>query len=246
MKDDEKLSLIQSHRNRGTILSPGPVHLPVSVATGASMLARVWSRRGVPATRAWVVRTAALVVGLSTLSGCSGRSFLSGGPTMGQMKTSVAHLEYENAQMKRDLAKLRRDNRAMEDRLVQEEQDNGELAARLDDARNLLRDQGQDPSDRSDEGARGARTLPAGQSNRKRRKPPVARIPGQFSPDRPADEPEDEGSLGAPEAPPNAPAGGDQTGVRLGDDLDRQTYYNGPLRWTPIAGRPSDPPSQVR
>ncbi len=32
----------------------------------------------------------------------------------------------------------------MEDRLVQEQIDNGDLAARLDDARNLLRDRGVD------------------------------------------------------------------------------------------------------
>ena len=94
--------------------------------------------------------------GLAMLSGCSGRSsFLSGGPTVGQMKTSLAHLEYDNAQMKREVAKLRRENRAMEDRLVQEEQDSGELAARLDDARNLLRDRGLDPAARADAGRDG-------------------------------------------------------------------------------------------
>ncbi len=134
--------------------------------------------------------------GLAMLSGCSGRSsFLSGGPTVGQMKTSLAHLEYDNAQMKREVAKLRRENRAMEDRLVQEEQDSGELAARLDDARNLLRDRGLDPAARADagrdgfaddpEGAGGARTLPAGQTTRKRRKPPVARISGPVHAGRP-------------------------------------------------------------
>ena len=53
---------------------------------------------------------------------------------MGQLKTSLSHLEYENAQLKRDVAKLQQENRAMEDRLVQEEQDNGDLTARLDDA----------------------------------------------------------------------------------------------------------------
>ena len=33
----------------------------------------------------------------------------------------------------------------MEDRLVQEQIDNGDLTARLDDARNLLRDRGLEP-----------------------------------------------------------------------------------------------------
>jgi hypothetical protein len=248
---------IQSQRDRGTILSPAPLHLPVFVADGASTLARVWSRPRRRAARASAVLALPLVAGLTMLSGCSGRSsFLSGGPTMGQLKTSVAHLEFENAQMKRDLAKLQRDNRTMEDRLVQEEQDNGELTARLDDARNLLRERGLDPVERADagrggsrdfdDGARGARTLPAGQSSRKRRKPPVARIPGQFSPDLPASEQDDEGSLGPPQAAPSAATGADPTGLRFNDDLDHQTYYNGPLRWTPIAGRPSDRASQVR
>jgi hypothetical protein len=219
------------------------------------MPARIVSghRRGV--ARPLVRRAVAILVVIG-FSGCSGRSsFLSGGPTMGQLKTSVAHLEYENAQMKRDLAKLRRENRSMEDRLVQEEQDNGELTARLDDARNLLRERGMDPVERAnagrggsgevDEGGRGPRTLPAGQSTRKRRKPPVARIPGQFSPSAPESESDDEGSLGPPQAAPNASTTGDQTGLRF-DDLDHHTYYNGPMRWAPIAGRTSDGASQVR
>ena len=135
--------------------------------------------------------------GLTLLSGCSGRStFLSGGPTVGQMKTSLAHLEYENAQMKRDLAKLRRENRAIEDRLVQQEQDNGELTARLDDARNLLRDRGVDPAERAAShrdgceapGRRRRRQDPPRRPvEPKRRKPPVARIPGQFTPRRPSE-----------------------------------------------------------
>src|SRR5579875_1682187 len=188
--------VILSQRDRGIILSPGPVHLPVSVPSGALAFAGVRPRRRGRAAPVKVVPTLVIVTGLMILSGCSGRStFLSGGPTMGQMKTSLAHLEYENAQMKRDLAKLRRENRQMEDRLVQQEQDNGELAARLDDARNLLRERGLEPDEqtasgrdgmRGDAGTGGtARTLPAGQSTRKRRKPPVARIPGPFSPATP-------------------------------------------------------------
>jgi hypothetical protein len=222
------------------IVSPGPLHLPVLIATGASAPARDRSRPR---------RRAALVVGLGLmmLPGCSGSSsFLAGSPTRGQLKTSVAHLEYENAQMKRDLAKLRRDNRTIEDKLVQEEQDNGELAARLDDARNLLRERGLDPVERADAGV-GARTLPAGQSSRKRRKPPVARIPGQFTPDVPASDRDDDGLLGPPQAVPGAAAGGDDAvGLRGDDGLDHHTDYNGPLRWAPIARQPGDGASQVR
>ena len=63
---------------------------------------------------------------------------------MGQLKTSLSHLEYENEQLKKTTAKLQRENRSMEDRLVQEQMENGDLTARLDDARNLLRDRGID------------------------------------------------------------------------------------------------------
>ncbi len=80
------------------------------------------------------------VFGLSGLAGCSGQgTFLNGGPTVGQLKTGLSHLEFENQQLKNSVAKLDRENRNIEDRLVQEQIDNGELTARLDDARNLLR-----------------------------------------------------------------------------------------------------------
>jgi hypothetical protein len=193
-------------------------------------------------------------VGVTVVSGCSGRSsFLSGGPTVGQMKTSLAHLEFENAQMKRDLAKIRRENREIEDRLVQQEQDNGELAARLDDARNLLRDRGLDPAERaassrdgSDAGG-GVKALPAGQSSRKRRKPPVARIPGQFAPAVPdRGQAGDEEGLGPPQPVTSPGTDADPTGLRVDDDLDHHTYYDGPLRWAPIASGAGNSASQVR
>jgi hypothetical protein len=191
-------------------------------------------------------------------SGCAGRpSFLTGGPTTGQLKTSVAHLEYENAQMKRDVAKLRRENRQIEDRLVQQEQDNGELTARLDDARNLLRERGLNSGERaeatadgsrgSSEGSDGFRTLPAGQSSRKRRKPPVARIPGQFSPAAPESDRDDEdGTLGPPLSAPAWGTGTDEVGLRFDEGPDRRADYRGPMRWAPIAGATSDSASRVR
>jgi hypothetical protein len=201
---------------------------------------------------------ALIAAGPMLFAGCAGRpSFLTGGPTTGQLKTSVAHLEYENAQMKRDMAKLRRENRQFEERVVQQEQDNGELTARLDDARNLLRDRGVDPGERatarhdgagdSSDGSDGFRTLPAGQSNRKRRKPPVARIPGQFSPATPESERDDEaGTLGPPQGTTGWGTGGDHVGLRLDDEPERTVGYRGQMKWAPIAGATSDPASRVR
>ena len=72
---------------------------------------------------------------------------------------------------------------------MQEQIDNGDLTARLDDARNLLRDRGVDAGRASSGHAvavrqairpRGrdprARTLPTGRRDRRRRKPPFAQI----------------------------------------------------------------------
>ena len=58
------------------------------------------------------------------------------------MKTTISHLQFENEQLKTEVAKLKEESRSFEDRLVQEQVHNGDLAARLDDARNLLRDRG--------------------------------------------------------------------------------------------------------
>jgi hypothetical protein len=191
--------------------------------------------------------------GLNTLAGCSGRStFLSGGPSVGQLKTSLSHLEYENAQLKRSVAKLEQENRTIEDRLVKEELDNGDLIARLNDARNLLRDRAESkselartrPDDRgsASEAGSGARTLPAGRPTPKRRKLPVARIPGQIEA-APSHEDEEPPSGSQPAVPdPDA----DRSSFRLDDNLDHHTFYTGPLRWTRIVSRPEDAASSIR
>lgn len=196
--------------------------------------------------------------GLAASTGCSGQSPFLAGPTRGQMKASLAQLEYENSQIKRDLAKLRHDNREMEDRLVQQEQDNGELTARLDDARNLLHDRGLEPPDRAMAGrerstdeATGPRTIPAGRSNRKGRRQPFARIPGQFAPaPAPAEEEptEEDQSLGPPQpASPSATATEpDSTRLHFDDEAEPHTSYNTPQRWSPVAVSPGSTASRVR
>ena len=108
------------------------------------------------------------------------------------MKASLSHLQFENEQLKTEVAKLKEENRSMDDRLVQEQMHNGDLAARLDDARNLLRDRGIDSETRVGARSRGTRsgdpdeelsqprTLPAGRTSKKPRKPPAASIPGDL------------------------------------------------------------------
>jgi hypothetical protein len=185
-------------------------------------------------------------------SGCSGQSrYLTGGPTVGQLKTSLSHLEYENQQLQRSIAKLQQENRTIEDRLVQERIDNGDLAARLDDARNLLRDRGVDPDvrvgSRRGSGERSSSFAdedgsPAAGPARGRRKPPFAQISGPKDSVPPMQEDDDP----APPAGNRRGAGADRSRRRIDDDLDHHSFYSGPIRWLPVADGMSTPASTIR
>lgn len=181
-------------------------------------------------------------------AGCSGGgSFLNGGTTVGQLKTSLSRVEFENSELEKKVAKLERDNRAMEDRLVQEQLDNGQITARLDDARNLLRERGVDLDTRmssrkagaeateGESGSAGFRTLPAGQSSRRRKKTPFARIPG---PGEPAASDDDASTSGDDSA-------GERTSSRL-NDLDRRSYHGNPSRWARTTDVSDDPTTIIR
>jgi len=136
----------------------------------------------------------------SLLVGCAQPGpILSGRTTFGTLKTSLSHLEFENQQLRTKVSQLQSENREIENRLVQEESVNGDLSARLDNARNLLSDRGYDlggstassgrtPRNEAPGDESTSRTLPAGRSNRKARKPPFARIPGRSDSSRPADD----------------------------------------------------------
>ncbi len=174
---------------------------------------------------------------------------------MGQLKTSLSHLEFENEQLKRQVAKLEQEGRGLEDRLVQEQVDNGDLAARLDDARNLLRDRGIDAdtrlgahrSERKSPGYStgddddGVRTLPAAQSSRKRRKPPFARIPGRLD-----DLPKSQDDDGSDWVPGGRPSQSDRRRSGSGDSLDRHASRTSPSTWLPVAASNDDGLSLVR
>ena len=157
MRESRKSLSSQVSRSwRDTALRSQPATQSVSTAPAtthgvgapAQMPGHGWRHRLAP-VRSGLARRARLAAGVR------GRAdFLTGGPTSGQLKTSLSHLEYENQQLKRSVAKLEQENRAMEDRLVQEQIDNGDLTARLDDARNLLRDRGLDPDVRARSPAR--------------------------------------------------------------------------------------------
>jgi hypothetical protein len=195
---------------------------------------------------------------LSVAAGCSGQSrFLNRGPTIGQMKASLSHLEFENVELKRSVAKLQQENRSMEDRLVQEQIDNGDLTARLDDARNLLRDRGIEPDIRVGSrrsGANGAssskedddistRTMPASRGERQRRKAPFAQISGQVDAIPSADE-EDNSSQRKSRARRNSKT--DRSGQGFDGLLDHHSYNPGPSRWNPVARADDDSTIQIR
>jgi hypothetical protein len=183
------------------------------------------------------LKTCLLLTASSLLVGCAqtGR-ILPGRVSYGTLKTSLSHLEFENQELRTQVAQLQSENREIENRLVQEEEVNGNLTARLDDARNLLSDRGYDlgGSDRSlsrqdppaDESP--SRTLPAGRSNRKPRKPPFARIPGRIESAPPADDTSNRSTI-----PGNDPFG-------------PQGRQDDPTRWLPIARETNEPPSRVR
>jgi hypothetical protein len=214
----------------------------------------VWRR-----WRAWANAgsLAGLGVVLCALVGCSGQSsFLTGGPSVGQLKTSLSHLEYENEQLKKTTAKLQRENRSMEDRLVQEQTENGDLTARLDDARNLLRDRGLDAEIRvgshrggetlggpATEGEGGERAnVPTGTRSRKRRTP-FAQISGGIEPASPNESKDPAEGAEASERPR---ARTKRSERRLDDDRDQHSFHKAQSSWMPIADSSDDSVIQIR
>lgn len=197
---------------------------------------------------------------ISVTAGCSGQSsFLNGGTSVGQLKTSLSHVEFENEKLKRSIAKLDGENRVLEEKLASEQMNNGDLTARLDDARNLLKDRGLDTDGRvlsrngsgrgsiDDELASSPRTQAATQSTRKRRKPPVASISDQIEIKPPIQE-DDNGESFKPANRPTADGQASRSGLsRVGRyDLDHHSFDNGTLRWLPVADGTATGETEVR
>lgn len=189
-------------------------------------------------------RAARLVVLSATLAlaGCSGRgTYITGGPSSGQLKSSLSRLEFENDQLKTQVARLKDENRQFEDRLVQEQLHNGEITAKLDDVRNMMRDRGDDDPDAGlDAPAARPRTLPAGRATPPKRKAPAAQISRaseaeEIPPIRIDDPRSDRPATGSRRSRPSS-----ATAEPADDDLG---FGEKDLRWTPIAqGALADPP----
>ena len=175
---------------------------------------------------------------LLVLVGCTQPGpLLSRRTTLGTLKTSLSHVEFENEQLRSKVAKLESENRAIEDRLVQEEAINGDLTARLDDARNLLGHSEMDWGGSSRSARRGgstaevspSQTLPAGRSNRTPRKPPFAQIPGRIE-----------------AAPPAEGEDFNRPGTLRSDPFGPQSWRDDDAQWLPIAQGTNEPDSKVR
>jgi hypothetical protein len=179
-------------------------------------------------------RNLGLLAATSLLVGCSQPGpILSRYTTIGTLKTSLSHLEFENQQLRSKVAGLESENRDIENRLVREEAVNGDLSARLDDARDVMAKNGTNWGSSSGGPSRDdstSRALPAGRSSRTPRKPPFARIPGQLDSAPPADGYDDEYNRATV---PSTDAFGPQ-GLR--DDG----------QWLPIARGATAPATKVR
>jgi hypothetical protein len=234
--------------------------LDAHAAAGVSCADRAALEGAVLAGRATLRPVRAIVAlavfALSGLAGCSGQgTFLNGGPTVGQLKTGLSHLEFENQQLKSSVSKLERENRTIEDRLVQEQIDNGELTARLDDARNLLREGGIDTDlrlgsrredDRTGESVSRrsgtqARLRTDGSSAKSRRKPPFAEIPAPYTAPQ-SNEPQG----ASDEVPRTGRAVRRGTGDNGHQDLDHHANSSSGLEWLPVASGSTDSSTMVR
>jgi hypothetical protein len=180
-------------------------------------------------------RTFVLLAATSVFAGCAQPGpILSRYTTIGTLKTSLSHLEFENQQLRSKVAALESDNREIENRLVQEEAVNGDLSARLDDARNTLTQNGSNwggSASTTNPGGSPARTLPAGRSNRSPRKPPYARIPSRSSSATSLDDFNDEFNR------PTFPSA---------DTLGPQSMRDDDSQWLPIARGTAASPTKVR
>jgi hypothetical protein len=177
--------------------------------------------------RSWIAFPLAVLAAGCAGTGSNSSGLLSRPAMVSSLKTSLSNMEYENRQLKNQVARLDADNREIENELLQEKSANGELSARLDDARSLLSQRGLGEAESLELGT--ARTHPAGQSNKKPRTPPFARIPGRIDPVTPDD---------------NEPSS--SSSVRPGEDLGTSSFHAGPIQWYPIADGSKEPPASPR
>ena len=117
--------------------------------------------------------------------GCSSPGPLSTRQTMvGSLKASVSQLEFDNGKLRKEVGELKADNARLDTQLAQESDANGEMSARLDDAKDLIRRQGGNaqamgaPSRTfEDDEIPPPAIAPRGRRMKSSRKPPAVQIP---------------------------------------------------------------------
>ncbi len=118
-------------------------------------------------------------------AGCSqSGGFTSRQTTTNNLKASVSQLQFENDNLKKQMGELRADASRTETELAQERDANGELSARLDDAKDLIRRKGGDATalnssshDPDPDAVPPPYTRPPARRAKGGRKPPAAQIP---------------------------------------------------------------------
>jgi hypothetical protein len=177
-----------------------------------------------------LTRSASLVLVVAAIApGCSTPGPLTSRHTMiGGLKADISLLESEKEELRKEIADLKSDNNRISNELVAERALNGDLATRLDGARNILRSQGLDRADlsgstRSDltpdfDAAPSRRASPGRRPATKPRQAPFAEIP---SPGSSLDPPS--GSEGFPSS------------SRDDENLNPQARRDSDYRWLPVA-----------
>ena len=192
-----------------------------------------------PATPRTGLSAACALLVASFVPGCAQPGpFTSRGPLVSGLKASVSQLESEKEELRKELADSKAENHRISDRLLEEEARTGDLTARLDGAKNILRGQGLDAQSASapvrDELDPDpirpdlASVSPAGRPQPKPRKAPFAEIRNGSYPDADAPDPDDSASNSSNEA------------------LNPRSIRDEDPRWLPVARGLSEPRTAVR
>jgi hypothetical protein len=132
-----------------------------------------------------------LLLGLVSTGCTQPGPFTSRQTMVGTLKASVSQLEFENDKLRKEVGELKADNSRLDSELAREQQVNGEITARLDDAKDLLRRQGGNaqalglgaPSKNyEDDEIPPPIPTPNSRPMKGTRKPPAAQIPQQTDP----------------------------------------------------------------
>ena len=120
--------------------------------------------------------------------GCAGPGPIASRQTMvGSLKASVSQLEFQNEKLKKEVGELKADNSRIDNLLVQEREANGEVTARLDDAKDLIRRggnaqaMGTSASPLDDDNIPPPVTVPRARRTRSSRSSPTVTIPAPSS-----------------------------------------------------------------